>query len=127
MKLRVVVADDTPSILRHLISLLETECDVVAAIENGRLALECIRSQAPDVAVLDLKMPGLNGIDVARELRKMVPTPATVICSVETDPRIVERALQAGALGYVSKMHMDRDLIMAVQFAAQGKSFVSPI
>lgn len=127
MKLRVVVADDTPSILRHLISLLETECEVVAAVENGCLALECIRNHTPDVAVLDLKMPGLNGIDIARELRKMVPTPATVICSVETDPRIVERAQQAGALGYVFKIHMDRDLIRAVQFAAQGKPFVSPL
>lgn len=127
MKLRVVVADDTPSMLRHLILLLQTDCEVVAAVENGRLALECIQSLTPDLVVLDLKMPGLNGIEVTRESKKLSPAPAIVICSVETDPGIVAKAQQAGALGYVFKMHMDRDLIKAVKCAAQGEPFASSL
>ena len=121
--------------LRHLVSLLETEFEVVAAAEDGKSALECIRRYAPDVAVLDLHMPGLNGIELTREVRKMAPkrdwsvfsrlSPAVVICSVEGDPEIIQEAQEAGALGYVLKTQMDRDLIKAVKSAAHGKWFVS--
>jgi DNA-binding NarL/FixJ family response regulator len=125
MKLRVVVADDMASVLAHLVSLLETEFDVVAAAENGKSALECLRRYAPDVVVLDLHMPVLNGIEVTLEARKLAPSPAIVICSVEGDPDIIEAAKEAGALGYVLKIHMDRDLITAVKSVAHGKPFVS--
>ena len=135
MKLRVVVADDMASMLRHLVSLLEPEFEVVCTAEDGKSALECIRRFAPDVAVLDLSMPLLNGIEVTREARKMVPTrdwsvfsrlrPAIVICSVEGDPEIIEAAQKAGALGYVLKVHADRDLVTAVNSVAHGKPFVS--
>src|SRR5215470_4262082 len=111
MKLRVVVADDMASMLRHLASLLETEFDVVGTAQDGKSALECIRRFAPDVAVLDLVMPVLNGIEVTREARKMAPKrdwsefsrlrPAVVICSVEGDPEIIQEAQEAGVLGYV--------------------------
>jgi DNA-binding NarL/FixJ family response regulator len=121
--------------LRHLVSLLETEFEVVGTAEDGKSALECIRRFAPDVAVLDLVMPVLNGIEVTREARKMAPKrdwsdfsrlrPAVVICSVEGDPDIIEAAKKAGALGYVLKIHADRDLITAVKSAAHGKWFVS--
>ena len=70
--------------------MLGAEFDVVATAENGKLALECVRCYKPDVAVLDLEMPILNGIEATRELRKLGPTPAVVICSVESDREIVE-------------------------------------
>jgi len=125
MKLKVVVADDNPLVLRALNSLLATEFTVVASAENGGLALECSRRYQPDIIVLDLEMPVLNGIEVTRKLRKLGPTPAVVICSVESDPEIIKAAQQAGALGYVFKARMTRDLISAVKCAADGKSFVS--
>jgi DNA-binding NarL/FixJ family response regulator len=125
MKLRLVVADDMASMLRHLVSLLETEFEVVATAENGELALECIRRYAPEIVVLDIGMPVLNGIKVTQEARKLAPAPAVVICSVESDPQIIEAAKRAGALGYVLKTHMDRDLMTAVRAATHGKSFVS--
>lgn len=125
MKLRVVVADDMASMLRHLVSLLETEFEVVATAENGGLALEYIRRYAPEIVVLDIGMPVLNGIKVTREARKLAPAPAVVICSVESDPQIIEAAKQAGALGYVLKIHAHRDSITAVEAAAHDKSFVS--
>jgi len=80
---------------------------------------------SPNIIVLDLEMPILNGIEVTRELRKLGPNPAVVICSVESDQEMIEAAQQAGALGYVFKMHMDRDLVKAVKAAARGETFTS--
>src|SRR4029077_11260342 len=98
MRLKVVVADDSPLVLRQVIYLLERDFDIVGSAENGQIALEVIRNTRPDVVVLDLEMPLLTGIEVTGELRKLGPRPAVVICSVETDPEIMERAFLAGAL-----------------------------
>jgi len=125
MMVKVVVADNNPAVLRRLVSLLATEFEVVSTAENGKLALERSRRYQPDIIVLDLEMPILNGIEVTRELRKLGPTPAVVICSVESDQEMIEAAQQAGALGYVFKMHMDRDLVKAVKAAARGETFTS--
>jgi len=122
---KVVVADDNPAVLRQFVSLLESEFDVVATADNGQLALECIQRYQPDIAVLDLEMPILNGIAVTRELMKLGQDPAVVICSVESDPEVIEAAQQAGALGYVFKRRMTKDLIIAVRSAARGEPFVS--
>ena len=125
MRLRVVVVDDSPPVLRQLIYLLGVEFDVVGSAEEGQMALDVIQNTRPDVVVLDLEMPLRNGIEVTRELRKLGPSPVVVICSVDTDPEIIEAALQAGALGYVSKMLLANDLVRAVELAARGESFVS--
>jgi len=121
----VVAVDDSRPVLRQLIYLLQTEFHVIGSAENGRMALNVIQNTQPDIVVLDLEMPVLSGIEVTRELRKVGASPAVVICSVETDPEIVEAALQAGALGYVSKIRMNQDLVKAVKLAARGESFVS--
>lgn len=126
MKLRIVVADDNADFLSELISVLETEFDVVATAKDGKSALESIHSYCPDVVVLDLEMPLLNGIEVTRELVKQHPSPAIVICSVESDPEVVEAAQQAGALGYVFKSRVATDLVEAVKSVARGQSFISP-
>jgi DNA-binding NarL/FixJ family response regulator len=125
-RLRIIVADDTPAFLRELTSLLEAEFDVVATAADGKSALDLIRRYKPDLVVLDLGMPVLNGIEVTRELAKHPPSPPVVLCSVETDPEIVEAARQAGALAYVFKLRVQKDLILAVKSALQGKPFVSP-
>jgi DNA-binding NarL/FixJ family response regulator len=125
MKLRIVVADDNAAFLARLVSVLATEFDVVATAADGRSALECIRLCQPNVVLLDLEMPGLNGIEVTRELAKSPSRPAVVICSVETDLELIEAARQAGALGYVFKARVAEDLIVAVKSAADGQSFVS--
>ena len=96
--LRIIVADDNPTTLQWLVSLLGRQFDIVATAENGRQALESIRCHRPDVVVLDLALPLLNGFEIIRELRTCAPSPAVVICSVETDPEIVEAAREAGAL-----------------------------
>jgi two-component system, NarL family, nitrate/nitrite response regulator NarL len=111
--------------LRQLVIMLGVEFDVVATAENGLSALNLVRQHKPDVAVLDLRMPNLDGNEVARQIRDSGLISATVICSVETDPGIVQAAQQAGALGYVFKINMARDLIPAVKAAARGETFVS--
>ncbi len=126
MKLQVVVADDNVEFLRKFISVLGTEFHVVGTAADGKSALECIRRCRPDVVVLDLEMPVLNGIDITKELMKHPPRPAVVICSVDSDPEIVEAARQAGALGYVFKARIAKDLIVAVKSVARGQFFVSP-
>jgi DNA-binding NarL/FixJ family response regulator len=123
-KPRVIVADDNAAFLQKLTSLLSVEFDVVATAADGRSALALIRRYDPDVVVLDLEMPALNGIQVARELAKHGPP--VVICSMETDLEVVEAARQAGALEYVFKLRVEKDLILAVKSALDCHSFVLP-
>lgn len=125
MKLRITVADDSPILLEMLASILESEFDVVKTARDGKSSLEVIHEWQPDVAVLDLEMPGLNALEITRELRKRNPRTAIVICSVEHDPEVVAAALKAGARGYVSKAHAGRDLNAAVMSVARGQTFVS--
>lgn len=122
----VIIADDNASFLQQMIGALQDNFEVVGVAENGRQALDLIRRDKPDIVVLDLNMPILGGIEVTRELRKTILSPAVVICSVETDPQIVEMAREVGALGYVFKTHMHRDLVAAARSVARGESFVSP-
>jgi DNA-binding NarL/FixJ family response regulator len=92
---------------------------------DGHAALEGVRRCCPDVVVLDLEMPLLNGIAVTRELRNDGSGPKVIICSVETDAEIVVAALDAGAMGYVFKSRIETDLILAVRSVVRGESFVS--
>jgi len=114
-------------VLRKLVELLASEFEIVGQAENGKAALECIWLQRPDVVILDLQMPFLNGLEVTRELKKITPIPAAVICSVQSDKETVEAALQAGAACYVFKSCIATDLEGAVKSAARRESFVSSI
>lgn len=110
--------------MRQFLSILNSEFEVVATAVNGALALQSIRRCRPDVVVLDLRMPVLDGLELTRILKSDRTGPAVVICSVESEPEIVEAAVQAGAMGYVLKTQISRDLIAAVKLVAQGKSFI---
>lgn len=123
MKLRIVAADDDPECLREILSLLKADFDVVATAADGKSALDTIRGCRPDIAVLDLTMPGLNGIEIVRELKIDGSGPAVLICSVETDPDIVDTAREAGASGYVFKGCILDDLTDAIELIAEGQSF----
>jgi DNA-binding NarL/FixJ family response regulator len=119
-KLRLIVADDSPSFLHKLVSLLAVEFDIVATAADGKTALNLIRRYEPDLAVLDMSMPAMNGIEITRELVENPPGPPVVICSAETDPEIVEAARQAGAVDYVFKARIETDLIVAAKAAVQA-------
>lgn len=112
--------------MEELISLLGAEFDVIASATNGRVALDLIGSHKPDVVVLDLSMPELNGIRVAEESAKLSPSPRVVLCSILTDLNVMEAAREAGASGYIVKARVAKDLLPAVRTALQGKFFASP-
>ena len=123
---RLLVADDHPAFLKKLVLLLTTKFHVVATAADGNSALDLIHRYVPDLAVLDLGMPGLNGIEVTRELAKSSKDPPVLICSVTTDSDVVEAARQAGALAYVFKTRIEQDLILAVKSVLQRKPFPLP-
>jgi DNA-binding NarL/FixJ family response regulator len=124
-KLRIVVIDDNLLFLHKLISLLSLEFSVIATTADGKTALDLIRRCEPDLVVLDLHIPGLNGLDITVELAKHLPRLPVVICTVETDSEFVDAARQAGATGYVFKTQVETDLILAVKSALESKRFVS--
>ena len=126
MRLRIVAADDSGPWLQILRGLLETEFDVVATAVDGKSALDFIRELKPDVAVLDLEMPVLNGFEVTRELMKHPASPAVVICSVHRDRQLIQGAIDAGALGYVFKTDGCRELVEAVKTVAVGRAYLPP-
>ena len=119
-RVRIIVADDYPPFLQELVSLLAVEFDVVATAADGKSALDLISRYQPDLVVLDLQMPELDGMEVTRELAKHSPSTPVVICSVETDPEVVEAVRRAGALAYVFKIRVRKDLTLAVEISGSG-------
>ncbi len=124
MTLRIVVADDIPQSLKTIKDVLRGAFDVVGEANDGTAALGTIRKFRPDVAILDLSMPGLNGIEVTRRVLADQPNLAVVICSVHQDPQLINAAVDAGARGYIFKLDLLRDLVPAVEALAHGQSFL---
>jgi DNA-binding NarL/FixJ family response regulator len=112
-------------VLNTVAKLLEGSYEIVSMAPDGRMALEAILGLEPDLAVLDISMPVMSGIEVVRELRKRGNTTKIVFLTVHEDPDILATCLAAGGLGYVVKMLMETDLIPAVNEALAGRKFVS--
>lgn len=126
--IRILLADDHVVMRRGLRLLLETQSGftVVAEASDGSEAVERARATAPDVAVLDIAMPNLNGVDAAQRIHEMHPDTAIVILSMHSDEAYVLRALRAGARGYLLKDSAEGDLIEAIRRVSDGKTFFSP-
>ena len=124
---RIVAADDSAAFLEQIVAILGVEFDVVATARDGLSALNLIHQYTPDLVVLDIHMPGLSGIDLTRRLRKDPGNVPVVICSVEKDLDVIEAAKCAGALGYVIKSRVQRDLVPAVKLALQNRRLVPSI
>lgn len=126
--MRVLLADDHSIVRRGMRSLLETEpsIEVVAEAADGLEALRLCEEHHPDLLILDVAMPKLNGIDVAARAQKMQPPPLSIMLSMHLDESYVMRAINAGARGYLLKDSTDEDLLPAIRAVAAGKSFFSP-
>lgn len=122
---RVLVADDLTSVLSAVAALLPESFDLVGMVSDGQTALETTLSLKPDVVILDISMPEMNGIEVARELRRQHSNAKIVFLTVHEDSDILATCLAAGGLGYVVKLLMDSDLIPAMNEALAGRVFVS--
>ena len=125
-KIRVLVADDHQQMLEYVCGLLSADCcEVVGAVNNGQAALDAALKLRPDVVVLDISMPVMNGIQAAKRLREANPDARIVFLTVDKDPDTCHAALQTGALGYVLKPRLGTDLIPAINLAHSGQRFVS--
>jgi two-component system, NarL family, response regulator NreC len=127
-KLRILLADDHIVVRTGLRALLERQpnLEVVGESENGRETVELAASLGPDVVVMDVAMPVLNGIEATKTIVTQRPATAVVILSMHADESYVMRALKAGARGYLLKDSAAADLISAIQAVSQNKSFFSP-
>jgi two-component system response regulator NreC len=127
-QIRILLADDHNVMRRGLRLLLESQpgFSVVAEAADGRQAVEQAMTTKPDVAVLDIAMPHLNGAEAAQRITEMLPGTAIVILSMHSDEGYVLRALKAGAKGYLVKDSAESDLIDAIKAVSAGKAFFSP-
>jgi DNA-binding NarL/FixJ family response regulator len=125
-KARVLVADDNEEIREVLASVLVKHFDVIRAVSDGGAALAAVRQLLPDVAILDISMPVLNGIEVARRIRDGSHRVVVVFLTSFSDVDIFEAACDAGLLAYVTKDRLYTDLVPAVKLALNGARFVSP-
>jgi len=122
---RVVLADDLAPVLNTVAQLLQGSFEIVGEASDGMSALETILKLDPDLAVLDISMPGMSGIEVARELRSRGTRVKIVFLTVHEDADILATCVAAGGLGYVVKVLMETYLILAMNEALAGREFVS--
>lgn len=125
--IRVVVAEDHILVRQGIVKLLEGagDIEVVGEADNGRAAVTALKAVHPDVLVLDLTMPKLDGLDTLAEIKGMKDRPQVVVLSMHADPGLIRQALQTGALGYVVKQSVADELLAAVRAARQGSMFLS--
>jgi two-component system, NarL family, response regulator NreC len=126
-RIRVLLADDHSVVRKGLrMQLPEEQFDVIAEAADGRQAVQLSETENPDVVVMDIVMPGLNGIDATAQIVRRNPKTGVVIFSMYADDSYLSRALAAGAKGYLLKDGEDMDVARAVEAAAEGKPFFSP-
>jgi DNA-binding NarL/FixJ family response regulator len=122
---RILIADDHNLVAELCKRLLETEFDVVGTVSNGRALVRAVGELKPDVVVLDVAMPVLNGLDAGRQVKEMLPTVKLVFLTMNPDVEVAAEAFRRGASGYLLKTCAAAELVVAVRDVLRGKSFVS--
>jgi DNA-binding NarL/FixJ family response regulator len=123
----VLLADDHRLLREAFARLLEPSCEVVGAVADGRALLTAAANLRPDIVVVDIAMPLLNGLDAARRLRQEMPDVKIIFLTVNEDPDLASEALRAGAAGFLLKNSAASELSRAIQEAFQGGSYVTPL
>jgi DNA-binding NarL/FixJ family response regulator len=126
-KPRLLLADDHTILVEGLKALLEPEFDVVATAGDGRAVLEAAKKYRPDLILLDISMPGLNGIEAARRLKQSNPAAKLIILTMHADLSFVSAAFEAGASGYVLKQSAATELVTALHDVDSGRPYVSSL
>jgi DNA-binding NarL/FixJ family response regulator len=124
---RALLADDYPEVLKQVANAISGEFEVVGAVANGLDLIAAAARLDPDVVVLDITMPGVDGIEAARQLQRAGCRAKLVFLSVHEDPDYVRAAFDAGGTAYVAKAQLASHLVTAIQEALAGRRFVSPM
>ena len=125
-KPRVLLVDDNQAILDYLVKMLGREYTIVGALRDGLRTLDAVAILKPDVLVMDISMPGVSGLEIARRLQDTPPAPPVVFVTVHEDQEFMEAAHAVGAAGYVVKSTMETELKPALELALKGHLFVVP-
>jgi len=124
---RVIIADDHTLLVEAFEKLLAPECDVVAKVADGRALVAAVRDLRPDVVVLDLTMPLLNGLDAARQIKQFDPSARLVFVTMNEDPDLAAEAFRAGGSAYLLKRSAGSELLTAIREAMRHRSYVTPL
>lgn len=126
-KPRVILADDHTLLLEAFEKLLSPECDIVAKVADGRALIAAVREHHPDVVVLDLAMPLLNGIEAARQIKVFDKSVRLVFVTMNEDPDLAAEAFRAGGSGYLLKRSAGSELLTAIREAMKHRSYITPL
>jgi DNA-binding NarL/FixJ family response regulator len=124
---RILMADDHAMLLDAFRALLESEFDVVGTVTDGRMLLEAFSRLHPDVVLLDIAMPFLNGLDAGRQLKAQKKSVKLIYLTMNPDPDLAGEALRLGASGYVLKSSAFQELKQAIREGLQGRSYITPL
>ena len=127
MRPRLLLADDHTLLLDGIRMLLEPEFELVGCVEDGQALLAAAMDSKPDVILLDISMPVLNGIDAAHQLRKILPAAKLIFVTMHADADFVTEAFRAGAAGYLLKRSAASELLTAIREVLKGNHYVSPL
>jgi len=125
-KIRILLADDHVLVADALKSLLEPAYEVVGVVSDGRALLEVAERLKPDLIVVDVGMPQLNGLDATRQIKRLQPSVKVMVVTMNEDSALVAEAFRAGASGYILKHSASQELLQAIQEVVKGASYLSP-
>ena len=124
-RLRLVVADDCPEVIEEIVSLLQSEYDVLRCVESGEILVEAASELHPDLVISDFNMPGLNGIDASRKIIDAGSCQSVILLTMYNDSQLIRAAIDAGIHGYVLKADAGEELSLAVRRVADGGNYFS--
>lgn len=124
---RVIIADDHLLVVEGLRRILEPEFEIVCAVEDGRALLRVAAELKPDVILIDISMPLLNGVESARVLHQTLPSAKLIFVTMHADATYVSEAFRAGASGYVLKRCASMELVTAIHEALLGRTYITPL
>ncbi|MBX3303896.1 MAG: response regulator transcription factor [Nitrospira sp.] len=123
---RLLMADDHSIMLAGLRKLVEGMCDVVGTVQDGRALVEAAEQLRPDLILLDISMPLLNGMDAARQIKKSVPDAKLIFLTMHASPVFATEAIQSGASGYLLKQSAASELPLAIETVLKGQTYLTP-
>jgi DNA-binding NarL/FixJ family response regulator len=124
---RILLADDHRLLRESLSRMLDSDCEVVGAFADGRTVLVEAPRLRPDIVVLDIAMPILNGLDTARQLRNIMPEVKVIFLTMSEDADVAAEAFRVGASGYLLKNSAASELLQAIREVSQGRAYITPL